>query len=302
MKKIAFLVMGICASLMMWNCKGGTSGEQGQNDGDSAAMENPLKVGMPAVEKFVRVTADEGAEVFEYADAESPWRVTWMEDIESDMADILEKWSNEDVPDGYLCDETPAYAGEVLAVMGEEGDFYKVSIKNRYCEMESGYVKKSEVEDVEPEKVTDEVLKELNETGWIHLRVVKEGKYKGLVLRATMDELEGESFEVGVMLDGVLAFPERNFEYIDYNPEAKELTFNESPDAGGYPTYFEYPKSMTHLGGYDSSLGFNPDKLTDEQIERIVQDMLKRKSEYVKYDYVIPMTEGGLRTFWLKSK
>ena len=36
--------------------------------------------------------------------------------------------------------------------------------------------------------------------------------------------------------------------------------------------------------------------------DEIVEDMMKRKGVFVRYDYLIPMTEGGLMTFWLKSK
>jgi hypothetical protein len=66
MKKIALFVMCLCASMMMWNCKGGTSVGSGQTEGDSAVAENPLHIGMPVVEKFVCVTADENAVVGDY--------------------------------------------------------------------------------------------------------------------------------------------------------------------------------------------------------------------------------------------
>ena len=298
MKKIALFVLGCCASLILWSCKGlptvgNASGE------DSALTENPLKVGMPDMVKFVRVVADEGTEVFMQADEESPWRVLWMEDMESDMADIVYMWSNEDVPDDYRCDEAPAYAGDVLAVVGEEGDFYKVSIRNEYSMHDFGYVKKADVEDVEAEPMDlDDLLEDIE---YIHIRVMKDGKYKGLVLRSIMDELNGEKFEVGVLLDNVLAFPEENAALIDYDPNVKELTFAADVPNNNSPAYFMYPKSMAYQPeeGYP---GFNPDKLTDEQIDRIVNDMQKAESEFVKYEFVIPMTEGGVRTFWLKSK
>ena len=299
MKKIALFVLGCCASLMMWNCKGlptvgNASGE------DSALAENPLKVGMPDMVKFVRVVAEEGTEVYMQADKESPWRVLWMEDLESDMADIVYMWSNEDVPDDYRCDEAPAYAGDVLAVVGEEGDFYKVSIRNDWSMLDFGYVKKADVEDVEAEPMDlDDLLEEIE---YIHIRVMKDGKYKGLVLRSIMDELEGEKFEVGVMLDNVLAFPEENAAFIDYDPTVKELTFAADVPNHNSPAYFMYPKSMAYMSEDGYPEGFNLDKLTDEQIDRIVKDMLRVESEFVKYEFVIPMTEGGVRTFWLKSK
>ena len=98
----------------------------------------------------------------------------------------------------------------------------------------------------------------------IHVRVIKEGKYKGLVLRVIEDDLEGNKFEVGVMTDDYLAFPEKG-----------PLLTEESIDV---------------------------DLLSDERIDEIVRNLKKQKQEYVKYDFVIPMTEGGFRTFWLKNK
>ena len=299
MKKIAFFVMGLCVSLLLWNCKGQTTNGTSEGEDSVVVTKNPLGVGMPDMVKFVRVVADEGTQVFMEADEESPWRVIWMEDLESDMADIVYMWSNQDVPDGYSCDEAPAYAGDVLAVVGEEGDFYKVSVRNELSMIDFGYVKKADVVDVEAEPLDlDDLLAEIE---YIRIRVVKDGKYKGLVLRSIADELQGEKFEVGVLLDNVLAFPEENSAFINYNPDLKELTFAEDIPNYNSPAIFEYPKSMAvQSEGYMEQL--DPNKLTDEQIDRIVKTMQKAESEFVKYEFVIPMTESGIRTFWLKSK
>ncbi|MBO4673822.1 MAG: hypothetical protein J5616_05695 [Bacteroidaceae bacterium] len=301
MKKISIFVMVMFASLIMWNCKGGTSDGSDQAEGDSAVAENPLHIGMPVMEKFVRVTSEENTKMYKSPSVDSPWRVTWVEDIESDMADIVEKWSDEKLPSGYFCDDSPAYSGDVLAVLGEEGDFYKVGIRNDRTDMEFGYVKKADVEDVKPEKVTDDVLNEMIDMfDWVKVRIIEKGKYKGLALRSTFDELMGEHFDVGVMLDGVLAFPENNSFFIEYDPNVQELTFVK-PEPGEFPYYFKYPKSMSIWNDeFNYSNGFNPDMLSDEQIEKIMGDL--EKSEFVKYDFVIPNTEGGLMTFWLRSK
>ena len=302
MKKFLIIAWGLFVSLMMWSCKGQTTGDKSADGKDSvAATENPLKVGMPDMVKFVRVVADEGTPVLMEPKENSPWRVLWMEDIESDMADFVYMWSDTDVPEGYNCDAAPAYAGDVLAVLGEEGDFYRVSTRNKYNYHDYGYVKKADVEDVEAEPMNiDDLLEEAME--FIHIRVVKEGKYKGLVLRSVRDELEGDRYEVGVMLDNVLAFPENNSFFIDYDPNVKELTFMADVPNNDSPNYFTYPKSMAYIGEEGDMEGFDPNKLTDEQIERIVKDVTEEKSEYVMYEFVIPMTEGGVRAFWLKSK
>lgn len=304
MKRTTFISMIMCVSLIMWSCKGGTNVKPAHAEGDSAVVENPLNVGMPQVEKFVRVVTDEGTKVYRDADVKSTWRVTWWEELESDMAIIVDKWADEEVPEGFHSEDTPAFAGDVLAVLGEEGDFYKVSIRNLRCEMEYGFVKKADVADETPEKVTVEDLEKMaEEFDWIHVRIMKEGKYKGLVLQTNVDQLKGESFQVGVMLDGCVAFPEQNTELIDYSSQVNELTFMNGKQEVDQPLlYFKYPKSMAYWSEYNYSEGLKLDLLTDEQIDKIMQDMLKRKSEFVEYNFLIPMTEGGFRSYWLRSK
>lgn len=304
MKKLALYALGLCVSLMFMNCKGQASGgnSDGGAVGDSVQAGNILNVGEPTVEKFVRVVK-ENSEIFRYADPESPWLVTWMEDLESDMAIIVDKWSNEDVPDGYSCDESFAYPGQVFAVLGEEGDFYKVSIYNDNCDIESGFVKKADVEDVEPETATADALEEIDsEIEGMDMKIFKEGKYKGLVLRVLQDELHGITLEVGVLMNGCLAFPELNRGEIFCDRNVKELTFMGKAKEGELQYYFKYPKSMACWPEQDFMEGFDFDKLTDEQIGKIVQDMKERKSEFVKYDYLIPGAEGGLLSFWMKNK
>ena len=304
MKKLALYALGLCVSLMFMNCKGQASGgnSDGGAVGDSVQAGNILNVGEPTVEKFVRVVK-ENSEIFRYADPESPWLVTWMEDLESDMAIIVDKWSNEDVPDGYSCDESFAYPGQVFAVLGEEGDFYKVSIYNDNCDIESGFVKKADVEDVEPETATVDALEEIDsEIEGMDMKIFKEGKYKGLVLRVLQDELHGITLEVGVLMNGCLAFPELNRGEIFCDRNVKELTFMGKAKEGELQYYFKYPKSMACWPEQDFMEGFDLDKLTDEQIGKIVQDMKERKSEFVKYDYLIPGAEGGLLSFWMKNK
>lgn len=304
MKKLALYALGFCVSLMLMNCKGQVSGgnSEGEAGGDSVQTGNVLNVGEPSMVKFVRVVKED-SEIFRYADPESPWLVTWMEDLESDMAIIVDKWSNEDVPDGYSCEESFAYPGRVFAVLGEEGDFYKVSIYNENCDMEYGFVKKADVEDVEPETATAEALEEFDsEIEGMDMKIFKEGKYKGLVLRVLQDELHGITLEVGVLMDGCLAFPELNRGEIFCDRNVKELTFMGKAKEGELQYYFKYPKSMARWPEEDLMEGLDYDKLTDEQIERIVQDMMERKSEFVKYDYLIPGAEGGLMSFWMKNK
>lgn len=305
MKKVAFYVLGLCASLILWNCKGQNTGgnPEGEAAGDSAQVENPLKVWMPQVEKFVIVRNEEHAEIFKYANVESPWRNRWWEECECDNPDVAVKWSDEDVPDNYICEEYYAMCGTVLAVLGEEGDFYKVSIMQEDCEYEYGFVKKSDVEDAEPAPITEEMLAEMGEMEWgCHYRVLKDGKYKGLVLYSQVDELEGESLEVGVMMNGMMAFPTLNTFILECNPNAQEATITEPDQEAFFTGFIYYPKSMSNNPDDEWMSWLDLNALTDEQIEKIVQMVQQKKSEYVKYEYVFPASVGDIHTFWLKSK
>ena len=159
------------------------------------------------------------------------------------------------------------------------------------------------LEDVEPETATADALEEIDsEIEGMDMKIFKEGKYKGLVLRVLQDELHGITLEVGVLMNGCLAFPELNRGEIFCDRNVKELTFMGKAKEGELQYYFKYPKSMACWPEQDFMEGFDFDKLTDEQIGKIVQDMKERKSEFVKYDYLIPGAEGGLLSFWMKNK
>ena len=305
MKKVAFYVLGLCASLILCNCKGqnagGNSGDRAV--GDSVQVENPLNVGMPQVEKFVIVTNEENTEVFKYADEESPWRNRWWEECECDNPDVAVKWSNENVPDNYTCEKYDAMFGTALAVLGEEGDFYKVGIMQEDSEYEYGFVKKSDVEDAKPAPITEGMLAEMEEMEWGgHYRILKDGKYKGLVLYSQVDELEGESLEVGVMMNGMMAFPTLNTFILECNPNAQEATITEPDQEAFFTGFIYYPKSMSNNPDDEWMSWLDLNALTDEQIEKIVQMVQQKKSEYVKYEYVFPASVGDIHTFWLKCK
>ena len=302
MKQMTLLAMGLCASLMLWNCKGKAPEGTEQEETD-----NVLNVTVPQVEKFVVITAEE-TPVFKAADESSPHLVNCMEDIESDMAAFQVQWSDEKVPKGYSSSPASGYASNVYAVLGEEDNFYKVSIldkdPNWGCDIEVGYIRKADTEEMKPEPVTVELIETPSEWDWFPTVIKKDGKYKDLVMSIEVNELWGEeTLQIGVLTDGVIVTPEENVVLLaGCNDQAKELDFEVDDDPRG--ALFSYPKSMAKLTEEGETMCLDPAKLTDEQIGQILEKMAQRKSDdkCVKCDYFFPMTDGKYTSFWLPCK
>lgn len=299
MKKYAIMLLGCCVSLLLWNCKG--KGSDGSSDAENALAERMGLNAVPKVEKFVVVTAEKTPVLREPAKG-SAKLVNCMEDMESDMADSRMQWSDEKVPKGYSNNDWDRYAGTVLAVLGEEGDYYKVSVRDReWCDIESGYVLKSDTEEMMPEAVTAEWIETSAEQAWMPTVVKKEGKYKGLVIRVEVNELWGEeTLWVGVLKDGAIYYPEGFYGFIS-GGGTEGLEFHPDGFADGLDIMFIYPKSVSKVNEYGDVISLDPAKLTDEQIEQILEELGKRPTEYVGCEYSFPMTEGKSALFWLKK-
>lgn len=299
MKKSMFFVLGLCVPLMLCNCTN-KSAESSEEE-----SSNVLGVTVPKVEKFVVITADE-TPVFKAADENSPYLVNCMEDIESDMADFQVQWSDEKVPKGYTSSSAGGYASNVYAVLGEEGDFYKVSIVDKNpewgCDIEAGYIRKVDTEDMTPEPVTVELIETPVEWEWYPTVIKKDGKYKNLVMSVEVNELWGtETLEIGVLTDGVIVVPEGNIAQLGgCSDQAQDLDFDVKDNVGDL--LFCYPKSLAKLSEEGEAMCLDPAKLTDEQIDQILGKMALRKSEYVKCEYFFPMTDGKYNSFWLKCE
>lgn len=281
MKKVSYFLSGMLIPLLFANCTGKSSQEE---------AENLLHVKLPQMEKFVVITAEE-APIYKEADTNSPTLLMCVEDCECDMPEVSVQWSDQQVPQGFSNDSRALFAGQPAAVVGEEGDFYRITTLDDYSDVETGYILKSATEDIKPEPVTAE-LAETEE--WAPTLVVKEGKYKNLVLRTIPDELNGERMEVGVLVDGVLAFP-CNYVFdiwMDNNVEGMKIDEMFS---------FRYSEDMVCKNSDGYMIGFDPKKLSEEQIGQIFEYVTKTEVEQVKYEYNFPMLEGTTFAFWFKT-
>ncbi len=300
MKKKVGLVLGVLAFLMLCNSESyAQSGEQ------TSSANNVLGVKVPKIEQFVRVTNEKGADVFKYAREDSPWRVDWMgEEEDYGTVQVDETWSDKKVPKKYSAERSMEYEGNVLPLLGEEGNFWKVFIHQPYSsELEEGYLRKSDVEVVSFQPLTADMVKAPNEKKLSPTIVKTEGQYKGLVIDVGSDEEWGEEWlDVGVLVDGMVVSPE-SYKVVlvhDYDmTDVKEMkcVFKKKTSE----VVMNYPTSMLMENEDGMGRWFDPAKLTDAQIEQMLQTLgQQKKAQRVRCDCLIPGGNGERNVYYLK--
>lgn len=296
MKRILLNVLGVIVSLMLCSCTSKAKSNQITDDSD-----NVLGVKVPKIEAFVRVTTEEGADVFKSARADSPWRVIWLrQDEEEGEVQVDETWSDKKVPNECTAEKSVEYAGETLLLLGEEGDFWKVNIYQNYApNLEVGYLRKSDAEMVKFEALTADMIKAPNQQKLSPTIVKTEGKYAGLVLDIGSDEAWGEEWiDVGVLVDGMIVSQESSMVTLMRDDEVKDVECVLDKESGN--VLMRYPESMMMEDSDGFGNWFDPAKLNDKQIEQMLKLLSqKRKSKRVRCECRIPGNDSR-KTFYLK--
>ena len=292
MMKTFSYIWGLLTLVLLAACNGQTEKPEVLTADSLMAYE------IPQFDKFVVVTVD-GTPIYKEADTNSPQRFMCMEDIESDMADFHLQWSNQPVPSGYISDPYNIFKGEVLAVLGEDGDFYRVNVAGPYTDMTEGYISKKCVKDVASKPFTAESLVKSDE--WTCTRVVADGKHKGLIFRGVSDELEGEALQVGVLKDGVAIYPEGYESPIvrdDNHPDLRFLTSDDPLNWSG-DCLLAYPDFMTCKDKEEYMWTFDTRKLTEAQMDTILQKLGEPSRKMIRGQYLFPSLEIKVQSvYW----
>lgn len=299
MKNGMYVLLGMMFMVMTVNCSNKKSAEKAVEATEVAADSgNVLKVRAPPFTKFVVVTVEE-AGLFKEADENSPALVSWYEsDCESDFCETIYQWSDQPGKEGFeLNTDNMTYEGSVFPVLGEEGDFYRVCVYNRWCDIESAYIPKASVADIEAVPINAETFKEKNEGFYFESRVVNDGKYKGVVISGQYSELSGETLNVGVLADGALAIPLIYQIDASLNNDLKE-DFVIRDENGSFN--INYSDKLKATEGEDGTFRIDLNKLTDEQIAKLVEEVTKKKPEFVEYMYLFPAK--GPELFYYRTK
>ena len=301
MRKFVFVLLGVLIPTLTANCsnkKNVEKAETAETAEVSETNESVIKVSMPPFKKFVEVSVEESA-LYKETDTKSPTLVSWSEsDCESDFCEMIYQWSDQPGKEGFELDsDIRVGEGTFYPVLGEEKDFYKVGTLKRWCEIESAYIPKSEVKIVETAPIKADELEKNKEWFYHRYRVLRDGKYKGVVLCDELDELSGETFSVGLLADGVLLTPVVYEMNAYLNNEQQESVCIQEED--GRFTLI-YNKSMDAAGENDFDPRLDLNKLSNEQIAKIVETVVKKKPEVVRCLYLFPSL--GTNYFYYNSK
>lgn len=250
-------------------------------------------VRMPQLENRV-VVQTEGLNVRKSPSATAPRLMKVREDIDA-YAPWWPEWSNVRLQRGVVAEAYHPEQGARLLVLAEEGEWLKVCI-NEWNGLDSfgalGYVmKKYTAPAGELPAITAEMLDAMD-TG-----VRRSGKYAGYVVYA-VEGMDVEETKLGRMVDGnKLVFTHTVQAYPRLEPEQKqplEVTKEQAVDWVMYRITYNNSMAMAmrsydeqgrltrpaEWDGYDCCL--NTLKLTDEQIDRIFADELKKPCEVVE--------------------
>ncbi len=293
-----FVVLGcMLLPITTANCSDKKTVEKAETTEATAKTENVTTVPSPPYKKFVVVTK-EGGGLHKKADTNSPTLVKWYEaDCESDFCETFYLWSNQPGKPGFELDtDIIDYEGRVFPVLGEEGQFYKVCTLNIWCDIESAYISKANVGDIECAPINADQLEA--EDNYLKCRVVKDGKYKGFVLIDNYDELEGETLQVGVLNDGYVATPSA------YNIDCQmPYDFNESmqieEEEGNFKLLYNKSLKVDAEEG-EAPEQLDPKKLSPEQVTKIIDMVTRKKPEFMAYMYHFPAM--GLQSFYYMAK
>lgn len=294
--KLFVMLCGMLILILTANCNAKKDAEKSETTEETAKTESVIQLALPPFQKFVVVTSPEEG-IYKNADTNSPTLMRWDEaDCESDFCEVAYQWSDQPDMKGFeLSTDIIASEGRVFPVLGEEGDFYKICILNEWCDIESAYIPKASVGNIECAPIKADQLEA--EEDYLKCRVIKEGKYKDIVLIDEYNDLEGECLKVGVLNDGVVANPvDYNIDSFYLNDQVEDIVIND--EEGGISLSFNKNVALATEEG-DESYVLDLKKLSDEQIAKIVDTVIKRKPKYVDYMYHIPAQ--GLQTFMYKK-
>lgn len=134
--------------------------------------------------------------------------------------------------------------------------------------------------------------------------VVKtEGRYKGLVIDVGSDEEWGEEWlDVGVLADGMIVSPESYVVVLVHDYEMGDVKEMKCVfDKKTSNVVMRYPDSMYMENEDGMGRWFDPAKLTDAQIEQMLQTLsLKKRARRVRCDCLIPEGNGERNVYYLK--
>lgn len=233
-----------------------------------SSSNNPLGVEKPTWKKFI-VVISQDVPLHKDARSDSPKLMKALENLESDMAAREFRWEDQGKKRGYTLYPYNLEKNAVLPVLDETDTWYKVQVCNEDMNgmIETAYVKKEWTREIFPEPITEEVLARIGKTVQRCDHIVKSGKLKNLCLTTRFNDMDGESFQIGALIDGILIYPQYKGIFLKRDG-VSGVSIQKNEEYDNYTlTYGE--DCQRDLDEY--SKVFNPQKLTDEKIGQIFE-------------------------------
>lgn len=191
--------------------------------GGNKAGNDLLPVEKPAWDKFVMLTQNE-VNFYKEPDLYSPRLEIMQEDIDSDDLSFYYKWSDTPTKAGFVSFTCTSNANEILPMIEEVGDWYKVVSYGELGSIEC-YVHKATCQEITPEPITQGLLNNLSayyyEPATFGLQT--EGKYKDFCFISVNSDMEGSRLDLAILYDGMLVNPRTKRIATQMIPQAEQL-------------------------------------------------------------------------------
>lgn len=251
----------------------------------TSSETNPFGIEKPSWEKFIVVTTQD-VPLQKEARSDSPKLMEALENIGSDMATREFRWEDEGKKRGYTIYPYNLSSNTVLPVIEETDTWYKVQVHNEMnLTVVNAFIKKEWCREIKPEPITEEVLTRVGKTMRRKDYIVEKGELKNLCLTTLFSDMDGESFQVGAFVDGVLIYPKCKKIY-PRREDVSEINLQKNEEYDCYMlTYGEGQQS--NLDEYFQVL--DPGKLTDEMVKQIYETVKEpNQSQLMEVEYYFP--------------
>lgn len=255
-----------------------------------------LPVQKPAWERFVVLTSND-VPFYKEPTVNSPQLEVMHEDLDTDEVSLYFKWS--DIPNkkGYTSYKFTFCRDQVLPMIDENGEWYKVVLSDDEMGMEHCYISKSLCREISPQPITPELLSSLDSYNWCKATygLQTEGKYKNICFISVMSDMNGEWLNTAVLYDGVLV-----------NPLTKQISTQANP-GWAYSFKVEEQSSMPVLiygetilrdGILDARTIALEEKVGEIDVNRLFESIPTTSSKIQEVSYYFPdVDKGRLFTF-----
>ena len=277
--------------------------------------------GEPVAEEFlIKQFKDKGFDVvrvpvtwWQHMDEEGTVDSVWMARVETVVNYVLnngmycivnvhhdtgahaDSWIKADSAN-YEANPEQLYIFNLLPVLGEEGDFYKVGIYNNWRQIETAYVPKSSCSDIATGPITDEVLEQ---QAYCTCMLVKEGDKKCLFLTTNFGDEDAEIIQLGMLSGDCILEPEHPEISCVFSEDAKEIRVEVNKETNSCTVFYGPAQSHEEEGEITVRV-VDVSKLTAEQIDTLYNWAKSSLGTHVRACYYFPSYHAFDSSFQLQ--